>query len=41
MANTPREIDIDKLRADPRVIEQLNQAVIQRVSRESGQGRGS
>ena len=28
MANTPQEIDTNKLRADPRVIDQLNQAVI-------------
>ena len=36
MANTPQEIDTDKLRADPRVIEQLNQAVIKEFRANQG-----
>jgi deazaflavin-dependent oxidoreductase (nitroreductase family) len=36
MANTPQEIDTNKLRADPRVIDQLNQAVIKEFRANQG-----
>jgi deazaflavin-dependent oxidoreductase (nitroreductase family) len=36
MANTPQEIDTNKLRADPRVINQLNQAVIKEFRANQG-----
>jgi len=36
MANTPQEIDTNKLRADPRVIDQLNQAVIKEFRTNQG-----
>jgi len=36
MANTPQEIDTNKLRADPRVIDQLNQAVIKEFRAKQG-----
>src|SRR4029077_16586867 len=36
MANTPQEIDTNKLRGDPRVIDQLNQAVIKEFRANQG-----
>jgi deazaflavin-dependent oxidoreductase (nitroreductase family) len=36
MANTPQEIDTNKLREDPRVIDQLNQAVIKEFRANQG-----
>ena len=36
MANTPQEIDTNKLRADPRVIDQLNRAVIKEFRANQG-----
>lgn len=36
MANTPQEIDTNKLRTDPRVIDQLNQAVIKEFRANQG-----
>ena len=36
MADTPQEIDTNKLRADPRVIDQLNQAVIKEFRANQG-----
>jgi hypothetical protein len=36
LANKPQGIDTDRLRADPRVIEQLNQAVIKEFRANQG-----